>query len=68
MSVARNLITLDWLTSVNRLQDNCLDHVQFEPTPFDGADAQLMKVMLLNKLLRHHLRGCVSVMVSDGFY
>ena len=57
LSVARNLIALDWLAKAQRLNEDCFQIEQFEPTPFDGADARLKKIILLNKILRGHPQG-----------
>lgn len=67
LSVARNLITLDWLATAQRLNENCLQAKQFEPTPYDGADARLKKIILLNKVLRGHPQGTLFKVIIYVF-
>lgn len=60
LPVARNLIALDWIASGRLREDSFGDpefYCGFQPTPFDGADARLKKVAVLNKLLKNHPRG-----------
>lgn len=57
MPVGRNLVSLDWLASSLHLKKDGFEIRQFEPSDFDGADARLKKLLLLNKALYNQSLG-----------
>ncbi|KAI9565009.1 hypothetical protein GHT06_008751 [Daphnia sinensis] len=76
MPVGRNLISLDLLGSSLHLKKDGFEIQQFEPNDFDGADARLKKLLLLNKALYNqsldsapfyqHFENLIAFAVKNG--
>ncbi|XP_032778780.2 uncharacterized protein LOC116917422 isoform X3 [Daphnia magna] len=76
MPVGRNLVSLDWLASSLHLKKDGFEIRQFEPSDFDGADARLKKLLLLNKALYNqsldpapfyqHFENLIAFAVKNG--
>ncbi|XP_059351271.1 uncharacterized protein LOC130691362 isoform X2 [Daphnia carinata] len=76
MPVGRNLISLDWLASSLHLKKSRFEIRQFEPNDFDGADARLKKLLLMNKALYNqsldptlfyqHFENLIAFAIKNG--